>query len=90
MPITNIAHVHLDDLVGYEIAEEKLIDNTVGISYRDGQANNCSARCGVLVHGKSSRHQGYPESVLRIRGLRIIEGRTKHQFKDLNDIIADG
>ena len=23
VPITNIAHVHLDDLVGYEIAEEK-------------------------------------------------------------------
>ena len=27
-PITNIAHVHLDDLVGYEIAKKKLIDNT--------------------------------------------------------------
>ena len=25
-PITNIAHVHLDDLVGYEIAKKKLID----------------------------------------------------------------
>ena len=28
VPITNIAHVHLDDLVGYEIAKKKLIDNT--------------------------------------------------------------
>ena len=27
-PITKIAHVHLDDLVGYEIAKKKLIDNT--------------------------------------------------------------
>lgn len=28
VPITNIAHVHLDDLVGYENAKKKLIDNT--------------------------------------------------------------
>ena len=28
VPITKIAHVHLDDLVGYEIAKKKLIDNT--------------------------------------------------------------
>ena len=28
VPITNIAHVHLDDLVGYEIAKQKLIENT--------------------------------------------------------------
>ena len=27
-PITKIAHVHLDDLAGYEIAKKKLIDNT--------------------------------------------------------------
>ena len=27
-PILNIAHVHLDDLVGYEIPKKKLIDNT--------------------------------------------------------------
>ena len=28
IPITNIAHVHLDDLVGYEDAKKKLVDNT--------------------------------------------------------------
>ena len=28
VPITKIAHVHLDDLVGYEMAKKKLIDNT--------------------------------------------------------------
>lgn len=28
VPITKIAHVHLDDLVGYEIAKKKLIENT--------------------------------------------------------------
>ena len=34
VPITKIAHVHLDDLVGYEIAKKKLIDNTEGIRRR--------------------------------------------------------
>ncbi|OYO40857.1 AAA family ATPase, partial [Lachnotalea glycerini] len=28
VPITNIQHVHLDDLVGYELQKKKLIDNT--------------------------------------------------------------
>ena len=28
VPITKIAHVHLDDLVGYEISKKKLIENT--------------------------------------------------------------
>ena len=28
VPITKIAHVHLDDLVGYEIPKKKLIENT--------------------------------------------------------------
>ena len=27
-PITNIAHVKLEDLVGYELQKKKLIDNT--------------------------------------------------------------
>ncbi|MFR6581113.1 MAG: DUF815 domain-containing protein [Ruminococcus sp.] len=27
-PITRIAHVNLDDLVGYEIPKQKLIENT--------------------------------------------------------------
>ena len=48
VPITKIAHVHLDDLVGYE---------------------------------KAILNQYYD------RGLRIIEV-YKHQFKDLNDVIA--
>ena len=39
-PITNIAHVHLDDLVGYEIAKKKLIDNTEAF-VKGKKANNC-------------------------------------------------
>ena len=40
VPITNIAHVHLDDLVGYEIAKKKLIDNTEAF-VKGRRANNC-------------------------------------------------
>ena len=40
IPITNIAHVHLDDLVGYEDAKKKLVDNTK--AFVEGKkANNC-------------------------------------------------
>ena len=40
IPITNIAHVQLSDLVGYEIAKKKLIDNTEAF-VSGKKANNC-------------------------------------------------
>ena len=40
VPITNIAHVHLDDLVGYESQKQKLIDNTEAFVH-NRKANNC-------------------------------------------------
>ena len=40
VPITKIAHVHLDDLVGYEIPKKKLVDNTEAFVY-GRKANNC-------------------------------------------------
>ena len=40
VPICNIAHVHLDNLVGYEIAKQKLIDNTEAF-INGKEANNC-------------------------------------------------
>ena len=52
MPITNIAHVHLDDLVGYEIAKKKLIDNTEAF-VKGRRANNCLL-FGDAGTGKSS------------------------------------
>ena len=84
VPITNIAHVHLDDLVGYEIAKKKLIDNTK--AFVEGRkANNCllygDAGTGKSSSIKAILNQYYDQ------GLRIIEV-YKHQFKDLNDIIA--
>ena len=35
IPITNIAHVKLDDLVGYELAKQKLVDNTEAFVRQD-------------------------------------------------------
>lgn len=84
VPITNIAHVHLDDLVGYEIAKKKLIDNTK--AFVEGrQANNCLLY-GDAGTGKSSSIKAILNQYYG-QGLRMIEV-YKHQFQDLNDIIA--
>lgn len=84
IPITNIAHVHLDDLVGYEIAKKKLIDNTE--AFVEGRkANNCLLY-GDAGTGKSSSIKGILNQYYD-QGLRIIEV-YKHQFQDLNEVIA--
>ena len=83
-PITNIAHVYLDDLVGYEIAKKKLIDNTE--AFVEGRkANNCLL-FGDAGTGKSSSIKAILNKYYD-QGLRIIEA-YKHQFQDLNEIIA--
>ena len=84
VPITNIAHVHLDDLVGYEIAKKKLTDNTR--AFVEGRrANNCllygDAGTGKSSSIKAILNQYYDQ------GLRMIEV-YKHQFQDLNDVIT--
>lgn len=84
IPITKIAHVRLDDLIGYEIAKKKLIDNTK--AFVEGRkANNCllygDAGTGKSSSIKAVLNQYYDQ------GLRMIE-LYKHQFQDLNDIIA--
>ena len=84
VPITNIAHVPLDDLDGYEIAKKKLIDNTEAF-VQGRPANNCLL-FGDAGTGKSSSIKGILNQYYD-QGLRIIEA-YKHQFKDLNDIIA--
>lgn len=84
IPITNIAHVNLDDLVGYEAAKKKLTDNTE--AFVQGRvANNCLL-FGDAGTGKSSSIKAIANRYYE-DGLRIIEV-YKHQFKDLNDIIA--
>lgn len=84
VPITKIAHVHLDDLVGYELAKQKLIENTE--AFVEGRrANNCllfgDAGTGKSSSIKAILNQYYDQ------GLRMIE-IYKHQFQDLNDVIA--
>ncbi|MCD7955139.1 MAG: ATP-binding protein [Lachnospiraceae bacterium] len=84
LPITNIAHVKLDDLVGYEIQKKKLIDNTEAF-IQGKKANNCLL-FGDAGTGKSSSIKGILNQYYD-RGLRMIE-IYKHQFQDLNEVIA--
>lgn len=83
-PIKNTEQVYLDDLVGYELQKQKLIENTEAfVSGR--KANNC------LLFGDSGT--GKSTSIKAIlneyydKGLRIIE-IYKHQFKDLSTVIS--
>lgn len=84
VPITKIAHAHLNDLVGYEIAKKKLIENTEAF-VKGKKANNCllfgDAGTGKSTSIKAILNQYYDQ------GLRMIEV-YKHQFQDLNDVIA--
>lgn len=84
VPILKIAHVKLDDLVGYEIAKNKLRENTEAF-VQGRKANNCllygDAGTGKSSSIKAIANEYYDE------GLRIIEV-YKHQFKYLNDVIA--
>lgn len=84
IPITNIAHVKLDDLVGYETAKKKLTDNTK--AFVEGRrANNCLL-FGDAGTGKSSSIKAVINQYYD-QGLRMIE-IYKHQFQDLNHVIS--
>lgn len=83
-PILNIAHVQLSDLVGYELAKKKLIDNTEAF-VNGRKANNCLL-FGDAGTGKSSSIKAIANAYYD-RGLRIIEV-YKHQFQDLNEVIG--
>ena len=83
-PISRIAHVKLEDLVGYESAKKKLIDNTK--AFVEGkQANNCLL-FGDAGTGKSSSIKAIINEYYE-DGLRMIEV-YKHQFQDLNAVIS--
>lgn len=83
-PITNITHVYLEDLVGYESAKKKLTDNTE--AFIEGRPCNNCLLFGDAGTGKSSSIKGILNRYYE-KGLRIIEV-YKHQYRDLNDIIA--
>ncbi len=84
VPILNIAHVYLDDLVGYEIPKKKLTDNTDAF-VNGKKANNCLL-FGDAGTGKSSCIKAIANEYYD-KGLRIIEV-YKHQFQDLNEVIS--
>lgn len=84
IPVTNIAHVKLDDLVGYEAAKKKLTENTEAF-INGREANNCLLY-GDAGTGKSTSIKAIANQYFD-RGLRLIE-IYKHQFCDLHDVIA--
>ena len=83
-PINNMDAVMLEDLVGYEIQKQKLVENTLAF-VQGKKANN------VLLFGDSGT--GKSTSIKAIvnqfydDGLRMIE-IYKHQFKYLSNVIA--
>ena len=83
-PILNIAHVYMNDLVGYEIAKKKLMDNTD--AFVAGRKSNNCLLYGDAGTGKSSSIKAIANEYYE-KGLRIIEC-YKHQFQDLNEVIA--
>ncbi len=84
IPIPNILHVYLDDLVGYELPKQKLRENTEAF-VAGRKANNCLL-FGDAGTGKSSCVKAIANEYYD-RGLRIIE-LYKHQFQDLNAVIG--
>ena len=76
--------MYLEDLVGYESAKQKLIENTE--AFLDGRPCNNCLLFGDAGTGKSSSIKGILNRYYE-RGLRIIEV-YKHQIRDINDVIA--
>ncbi len=84
IPIKNLDKVVLDDLTGYEIQKQKLIENTEAF-VKGRLANNCllygDAGTGKSTSIKAILNQYYDQ------GLRMIE-IYKHEFKDLSRVIS--
>lgn len=84
IPITNTEQVSFQDIVGYELQKQKLIENTK--AFVEGKkANNCllfgDAGTGKSTSIKALMNEFYDQ------GLRIIE-IYKHQFQDLSSVIS--
>lgn len=81
-PITNIEHIYLDDIIGYELQKKKLIENTE--AFIQGRAANNVLLFGDSGTGKSSSIKAILNEYYD-QGLRIIEV-YKHQFKSLSEV----
>ncbi|MEY8354726.1 ATP-binding protein [Lachnospiraceae bacterium 54-53] len=82
LPITNIEHIFLSDIVGYRLQKQKLIENTE--AFLNGRAANNVLLFGDSGTGKSSSIKAILNEYYD-RGLRMIEV-YKHQFKALSKI----
>ncbi len=83
-PIAQVEQVQLEDLIGYDIPKQKLIENTE--SFLAGKkANNCLL-FGDAGTGKSSSIKGILNEYYS-QGLRMIEV-YKHEFQSLNEVVA--
>lgn len=83
VPIVNVEHVYLDDLIGYERQKEKLIANTE--AFIQGKAANNALLFGDAGTGKSSSIKAILNEYYN-QGLRIIEV-YKHQFHSLSAVL---
>lgn len=83
-PINNMDKVMLDDLIGYEIQKQKLIDNTE--AFVQGRKANNTLLYGDSGTGKSTSIKAIVNQYYD-QGLRMIE-IYKHQFKDLSTVIS--
>lgn len=83
-PIRKILHVSMKDLVGYERAKQKLIDNTE--AFVSGRPANNVLLYGEAGTGKSSSIKALANEYYD-RGLRIIQV-NRYQFRNLDDVIA--
>ena len=84
VPITNTEEVHLDDLIGYEIQKEKLIENTK--AFVEGRKVNNVLLYGDAGTGKSTSIKAILNEYYK-DGLRMIE-IYKHQFSELAGLIS--
>lgn len=84
LPINNMETVVLDDLVGYEIQKQMLVENTK--AFVEGKPANNVLLYGDSGTGKSTSIKAIVNEFYK-DGLRMIE-IYKHQFKDLSNIIA--
>ncbi len=83
-PINNMEQVYLDDLIGYEIQKQQLVENTK--AFVEGKKANNVLLFGDSGTGKSTSIKAIVNEFYR-DGLRMIE-IYKHQFKNLSDIIS--
>ena len=84
VPINNTEDVRLDDLIGYEIQKQKIVENTEAF-VAGRKANNAllfgDSGTGMSTTIKASINEYYDQ------GLRMIE-IYKHQFQDLSQVIS--